>query len=115
MPARAEQRRDDARHDRGVEAVFGRQPGQRRERDALRQHQQRAEQAGDEVGAHARAIDPANPRPEDACSELVHWRRLSARGAPAPALDKCRAIDAAERRGRRREAALRRARHDTTW
>ena len=77
VPARAEQCRDDARNDRGVEAVFGRQPGKRREGDPLRQDEQRAEEARDQVGAHARAIDPTDPRPEDARSELVHCARLS--------------------------------------
>ena len=47
VPARAEQRRDDARNDRGVEAVLRRQAGQRREGDSLRQDEQRAEHAGD--------------------------------------------------------------------
>jgi hypothetical protein len=79
VPARAEQRRDDAGDDRGREAVLGRQAGERRERDRLRQDEQRTEQAGDAVGAHDGAINPTDPRPEDARSELVHRRRLSAR------------------------------------
>ena len=57
MPARAEQRGDRARHDRGVEAVLRRQPGQRREREALRQHEQRAEQAGERIGAQRVGAD----------------------------------------------------------
>ena len=51
----------DARHHRGVEPVLRRQPGEGGERDALRQHQQRAEQAGERVGAQRVARHLADP------------------------------------------------------
>ena len=62
MPRRAPQRRDDRRQHRAVEAVLRRHPGQRREGDALRQHDQRADEARRQVGAQRRARDAMAPR-----------------------------------------------------
>jgi hypothetical protein len=64
MPARAEERGDDRGNDRCVQAVFRRQPGDRRERDALRQHDDRADAAGHGVGAQRHAIDARPPLQE---------------------------------------------------
>ena len=51
VPAGAEQRGDDRRHHGGVEAVLRRQAGDGGEGDALRQDDQRAGEAGDQVVA----------------------------------------------------------------
>ena len=64
VPGRAEQRRDDRRHHRRVQTVFRRHAGERREGDALRQHDDRADQAGERVGAQRVAVDPRPPAQE---------------------------------------------------
>jgi hypothetical protein len=46
MPARSEKRGNDARNNRGVQAIFRWQPGQRGKGNALRQHQHGAQQRG---------------------------------------------------------------------
>jgi hypothetical protein len=61
LPRRAPQRGDDRRHHRAVEPVLRRQPGQRRIRNTLRQHDQRADEAGHRVGAHRRPVDTGAP------------------------------------------------------
>ena len=64
VPGGAEQRRHRGRHHRAVEAVHGRHAGKRRERDALRQHQDGADQAGDEVRAERAGVDERPPGEE---------------------------------------------------
>ncbi len=81
VPARAEERSDDARNDRRVEPVLRWQTGQGGEGEALRQDEQGAEHPGDGIGAQRRPVDAANPEPEDARGKLVHWSRLSRRAA----------------------------------
>ena len=61
MPAGAEQRGDDARDNRGVQPVFGRQSGQRGKGNALRQHQYGAQQAGHRVSAQGGGRDLPDP------------------------------------------------------
>ena len=55
MPRRSPQRRDDRRDHRAIEAILRRQPGERRVGDALRQHDERADEPGLRVRAERRA------------------------------------------------------------
>ena len=76
MQARAEQRRDRAGHDRRRQPVLRRQAGEGGEGEALRQDEERAEQAGDGVGAEGGAVDRPDPGSEQARRELDHGPRL---------------------------------------
>ena len=69
MPARAGQRRHHGGHQRAVQAVLRRQPRQRRKGDALRQHQQRAQQPGLRIGLERRRRDDAHPGAEQALGQ----------------------------------------------
>jgi hypothetical protein len=58
---RAENRRHQRRHHGAVQPVLGRETGERRERDALRQHDDGADQARDRVGPERRRVDSRPP------------------------------------------------------
>ncbi len=81
VPARAEQRGDDRRHDGGVQAVLRRHAGDRREGDALRQDDHGADHAGHQVGAGAVPVHPGPPaqerqqpgRPRTGCGRRQGW------------------------------------------
>ena len=74
MPRRAPQRGDgDGKH-RAVEAVLRRQPRERGVGDRLRQHDERADDAGKKIGTQRRARDAITPgeKREEAKSEWRH-------------------------------------------
>ncbi len=61
MPARPEQGGDDRRQHGGIQTVFRRHPGDGGESHALRQHDQRTGDAGDQVGTGGAAIHHVPP------------------------------------------------------
>ena len=83
MPAGAEQGGDDGRHHGGIQAVFRRHAGDGGEGHALRQHDHRAGDAGDQVGLVGVVVDHRPPaqkgknlvKPELAGKELFEVTR----------------------------------------
>ena len=79
MPRRSPERGDDDGKHRAVEPVLGRHSGERREGHGLRQHDQRADKARQQVGAHGAAGDAVAPRQKGKELQRKRWHGPVAR------------------------------------